>query len=101
VAVLILIVSLGIVGVAAIVAIVALRPHEDNAALIATVLGFLAPTMAALLALIKVQELHLAVNSRLTQLLEQTAKASRSEGREDAAAAAALATPPEAGPDGG
>lgn len=28
----------------------------------------------------KVEELHIAVNSRLTQLLEQTAKASRAEG---------------------
>lgn len=84
------------IGSAAIVAIVVLRPGEDNTALITSVVGFLAPTMAALLAFIKsvqtgaaVQELHLAVNSRLTELLEQTAKASKSEGRKDAVAAAA------------
>lgn len=88
------IVAVSVVGVAAIVTITLLRPHEDNTALIGSVLTFLGPTAAALLALIKsiqtgaaVQELHLAVNSRLTQLLEQTAKASKSEGREDALAA--------------
>jgi hypothetical protein len=45
------------------------------------------PTIAALAVLVTalrtkkaVQELHLAVNSRLTQLLDQTSKASRAEG---------------------
>jgi hypothetical protein len=77
-----------VVGAAAVVSIILLRPKEDNTLLIASVLGFLGPTAAALLALIKsaqtgaaVQDLHLAVNSRLTQLLELTAASSKSEGR--------------------
>lgn len=88
--------AIAVVGAASIVAISVLRPKEDNTILITQVLGFLAPTAAALLALVKstqtgtaVRELHLAVNSRLTQLLEQTAMASEAVGEARAATAAA------------
>ena len=49
--------------------------------------AIVAPTVPALLAFIssllnrrKIQEVHLSVNSRLTELLEQTGKASHAEG---------------------
>lgn len=77
-------------GAGAVVAVTMLRPGQDNAMLIAALLGFLGPTTMALLALLKVgetgravRELHVAVNSRLTALLEQTAIASRASGREE------------------
>lgn len=90
------IIALAVIGAGTIVIVSLLRPKEDNTALIASILGFIAPTTAALLALVKstqagaaVQELRLDVNHRLSQLLEQTAKAAKSEGRDDALAAAA------------
>lgn len=53
-----------------------------------TLIITLPPTIAAVAALIvglrgnrKVDDLHVAVNSRLTELLEQTSKASKAEGK--------------------
>ena len=77
-------------GAGAVVAVTLVRPGQDNAALIAAILSFLGPTTTALVGLLKavhtgqaVEKLHLAVNSRLTTLLEQTAMASRATGREE------------------
>ena len=64
-------------------AISALRPVEDNTLLIATVVGLNTTAVTALLAL-TVQEVHLAVNSRLTQLLALTAASERAKGKLDA-----------------
>lgn len=63
-----------------VIVITALRPADDNAALIATGLGIFAPIVAALLAA-ALKENHDAMNSRLTQLLELTEKASKAEGQ--------------------
>jgi hypothetical protein len=49
------------IGVAGIVAVEALRPKEDNAQIIFTILGFLSPTMVAVLALLKAHENREAV----------------------------------------
>jgi hypothetical protein len=69
-----------LVGVVGILGILYLRPHEDNSQLIATLMGFLVPTLLGIMALIKVQETHLLVNSRMTELGEKIAKAERAEG---------------------
>jgi len=55
------------IGVAGVVAVLILRPHEDNAALFVAIGGFVAPTTAALLAFLKTQETHLLVNSRMDE----------------------------------
>lgn len=70
---------LAVVAVIAIVIIFVARPDKDNSTLVGTLLGFLVPLMTALLAA-AVQQVHLAVNSRLTQLLRVTAAKSKAEG---------------------
>lgn len=76
------------VAVAAVVAIVLVRPDKDNTSLITVIVGMVAPTIAAILALIKgsesadaVKELRVVVDGRLTQLLEQTARAEHLAGQ--------------------
>jgi hypothetical protein len=93
------VVSISFLGAGAIVAITLLRPGHDNTALILSVLGFLAPTVAALLALAKsvqngavMERLEVKLDGRMTQLLEQVERAAKSEGREEGAAVAAAAT---------
>lgn len=78
-----------IVLMIAVVSITVLRPDKDNASLIVSLVGFSATIVAALLALLKsennataITELHLAVNTRLTELLKQTSLASVAEGKE-------------------
>lgn len=95
---------LAVLAVVAIIIIFLVRPDKDNTALVATLMGFLVPLMTALLAA-AVQQVHAAVNSRLTQLLRVTAAKSRAEGilaqklaettpHDDAVATASLAVPP-------
>jgi hypothetical protein len=62
-----------------VVGVTVARPETDNTALITLGLGVLAPVLAALVAA-TIQQVHLAVNSRLTQLLKLTDIASRAEG---------------------
>ena len=62
-----------------VILISAVRPDDDNIALITIVVGIFAPIVTALLAA-ALKENHDAMNSRLTQLLELTAKASKAEG---------------------
>lgn len=96
-----MVVGVMLVSVLAIIAITLARPKQDNTALITSVIGMATPTVAALLALIKsgetaraVQEVHVSLNSRLTQLLAQTALAERTAGRNEAIAAAVVLPPP-------
>jgi len=56
------------------------RPEKDNSSLILPVGGVIVPIITALLAA-TVQQVHLAVNSRLSQLLELTAASSKAEGQ--------------------
>jgi len=54
-------------------------PEKDNTGLIATVIGIFAPVSAGLMAL-ALKENHDTMNSRLSQLLALTEKASKAEG---------------------
>jgi hypothetical protein len=69
--------TLGVVGV---VAVTIARPTTDNTLLIASILGFLAPTTLSLLAFMKSQETHLSVNSRLDAFMANARSAARAEG---------------------
>lgn len=57
-----------------------LRPQADNGTLIASVLGLIVPVVMALLAA-AVQRVSTAVNGRLTELLEVTARNAHAEGK--------------------
>ncbi len=74
------VVALSIIAVIAVVTIFALRPDKDNASLILLVLGLLTPVIMGFLGA-AIQQVHLAVNSRLSQLVALTAKASQAEGQ--------------------
>jgi len=67
-------------GVGAVVAVTVDRPSADNTLLIASILGFLAPTTLSLLAFMKAQETHLSVNSRLDEFMVNAKLAARAEG---------------------
>lgn len=88
---------LALATVAAIVAILALRPLADNTAIIAAVVGFVTPVMLGLLALIS-RENHLAMNSRLDQLLSATNELSRAEGNAEGVATERATPTPEPRP---
>lgn len=92
---LIAIAAVSIIGVIAAIVITVARPNTDNTLLIASIFGFLLPTLMALLALMKTQETHVAVNSRMDELLKITRTASRAEGvLEGSAAHVTPPTPP-------
>jgi hypothetical protein len=74
------IVVLCVLAAAFVVAITIIRPGMDNSTIIASVVGIVVPVNVALLAA-TVQQVHIAVNSRLSQLLELTAAASLAEGK--------------------
>ena len=91
-------VIIALVGALSIVAVTLARPHEDNTAIYTQIVGMIVPTTAAILALIRVgetneavQNVHISLNSRLSQLLEKTESSSRAAGKADAEAAAAAA----------
>jgi hypothetical protein len=93
-------VLLSMVGVGGIVTILIVRPPPaDNTGIIVTMLGFLIPIVTALLAA-AVQEVHLAVNSRLTEFLALTAKSARAQGQLDATTAGNIGQTGAAGVDG-
>ena len=58
----------------------AIRPTADNMPLIVAVLGVITPVNLALIGAAFYQN-HLLMNSRLSELLAQTAKASKAEGQ--------------------
>jgi hypothetical protein len=74
------VVVMAVIGVVAVVAITIARPDKDNTAVYAIIFSSLTPTTLALLAFMKSQETHLAVNSRLDQFIENADRAARSEG---------------------
>jgi len=73
------VVVLSALTVVGIVALTIARPNADNATIIASIIGITSPILVALLAA-AVQQVHLAVNSRLSQLLELTATAAKAKG---------------------
>jgi hypothetical protein len=68
-------------GVLAIVGIELLRPGQDNTILHGLVIGFLTPTTMSLLALMKANDTHTIVNSRMSALLELTQKSAYARGQ--------------------
>lgn len=72
-----------IIGMAliSIVALAALRP-TDSPLLISVVIAFVAPTILALVALLKIDEVHGLVNSRMSELLSLMRSQGQHEGRE-------------------
>lgn len=74
------VVAMAGLGVFGVVLITLLRPDKDNALLIASVLGFLTPTLMALLAFMKSQETKLLVNGRLDAMMESAKTAAFHEG---------------------
>jgi hypothetical protein len=90
------VVGIAILAIVSIVVIFIVRPDKDNTGLIAIILGFLVPPSTALLAA-AVQQVHLAVNSRLSQLVLLTRSSSFAEG---AAAAGGSPVPPSPLPPG-
>jgi hypothetical protein len=72
--------------------------YEISGAIVGACLAVITAGMPAVLALLKIKELHVLVNSRLTELIAMTATANlaqgKTEGREEAAKIAAkLAAP--------
>jgi hypothetical protein len=80
---LIAIVLMILVGIAGVAAIVALRPDADILVVGAMVFGFITPTTLSLLSFMKAQETHLSVNSRLDGFIRNAEAAARGEGREE------------------
>lgn len=74
------VVVLSALGVAGVVTILISQPERDNSQIITTLLAFLVPTVLALLAA-AVREVHVAFNSRMTELLSLTEKSARAEGQ--------------------
>jgi hypothetical protein len=74
------VVIMSLFGVVGILVLTIMRPTQDNTTLIALIVGFLTPTTVSLLALMKAQETHLSVNSRLDQFVASEKDASHAEG---------------------
>jgi len=68
--------SLTVIGI---VGVVMIRPDRDNGPTINVLIGITAPILIGLLGA-AIQQVHLAVNSRLTQLLQLTAESSAAKG---------------------
>lgn len=77
---LVAIVVMAAITIVPIVAIAIARPGADNSSLYVMIIGFSTSTTAAILALMKSQETHLSVNSRLEQFIRNADRAARSEG---------------------
>lgn len=90
------VIVLSLLGVGAIVALTVLNPEKDHSSTIVVILGFLVPTVTALLAG-AVSQVQKSVNGRLTQLLAMTARTHAAEGEivGQAKAAATIAAMPE------
>jgi len=87
------VIAISLLALGSIVVLSVMRPLADNTLPI-LIMGFVAPTLAALLSVVRGQDtakqlaatneqvvvLHDLVNSRLTELLRLTATASRAEG---------------------
>lgn len=74
------IIIMATLGALGIVVISLFNPGKDNSLIIASLLGFLTPTTLSLLALMKSQETHLSVNSRLEEFIKNAGDAARAEG---------------------
>lgn len=73
------IIILCVITVVFVLAITFIKPDTDNTPIILLIIGIIVPVITALLAVV-VQQVHLAVNGRLSQLLSLTAVSSKAEG---------------------
>lgn len=76
------IVAVLLIGVVGVVLVTVFRPDLDPLAISAVIFGFLTPTTLSLMSYLKAQETHLAVNSRLDQLIINASKAAEAVGKE-------------------
>lgn len=76
------IVAVLLIGVVGVVLVTVLRPDLDPLAISAVIFGFLTPTTLSLMSYLKAQETHLAVNSRLDDLIDNAKKAAEAVGKE-------------------
>lgn len=76
------VVGLSALTLAAVLIVTALRPDGDNASIITTIIGVTAPASLAFVGL-AVKEVYLSTNSRLTELVELTAKSNFAAGKLD------------------
>ncbi len=81
IAYLLVVLGVSVAALAAIVSVVAVRPHEDNTVLIATILGFATATAASILSLVQslqngvaTGQVSLTLNSRLSEWRAETEK---------------------------
>lgn len=74
------VVVLSIVGMLSVIGVLIARPTQDNTAIIATILGFLLPTVSALLAA-AVREVKVTIDGRMSELLMLTGRAAHAEGK--------------------
>ena len=74
-------ITMAALGGAFVLLILILRPNADPLVVIGGVVAPLAPTLAAIYALLKSQETHLSVNSRLTAFIEASAEAAAARGQ--------------------
>ncbi len=71
-------------GVISTTVLVVMRPdNKENLLVIGLIIGFLAPTTLSLLALMKSQETHLSVNSRLDAFMSNAKSAAYAKGVTD------------------
>lgn len=74
------VVVLSVLAVTGVVVVFLIRPDADNSTINTTIVAIVVPIITALLGA-AVQQVHLAVNSRLTQLIELTAAANLAKGK--------------------
>lgn len=92
------VVGLSALGVLSIVGVLLVQPEKDNTSLIATILGFLLPTILSLLGA-AVREVNRTVDGRMSEmmvLVGRTASAEAAVREKDQTLKLALALPPEA-----
>ena len=73
------VVLMSMLGVAGVIAVLVLRPHEDNAALYTAIGGFVGPTTMALLAFLKTKETHVLVNGRMEEFKKLLSRSAAQE----------------------
>lgn len=81
---------MSLLGVGAIIGITLMRPDKDNTTVIASLVGFLAPTTMALLAFMKSQETHKAVNGRMDKFIKAAVAFAYTQGADEERKRAAL-----------
>lgn len=80
---LIAIVIMVVVAILSIVSVTIFVPDKDHTQIISLIIGVLAPTTISLLALMKAQETHLSVNSRLDDFMKGAAEVALEQGRKE------------------